>query len=845
MRPAGLEARQVAGRADPVLSQGARPVNRAPAWSSSSTALLSKFPPRPPCGAWPVTEQTRQQVLSWLLAEPFSIGSAGLGQDRRRGVARMLDWLERQPGQSWQDRWIASAADAEGNVAWRRLPAQWLASAGSRAGDSDQSRLTLSRGMSLLVCGDVIRPSLGWLLTPGTPRGLVTDLARARDPDGFAALATCCRSNAVNSHTTGLALRRIAAIVAAKGGRVTDITIGDCLELLRLVDDLRAGSTAGSPYFYQLLRTIGVFGQAAPAVRALKTQGQLSCEQLIDRYALACGPIRDLIVDYLRERQPGVDYATLHKLSYTLGRLFWRDLEIHHPGISSLHLPAETATAWKQRVNTKVRRVTDGGGQLREESVPRVNATEHLVTVRAFYLDISQWAADDPARWGPWVAPCPIRDLEARAKRSHRKSRMDQRTRERMPVMPVLISTVTTAHQGATERLHAARAAAPGEVFTAAGQDLRRSRRRHASAGITWAEDPHTGKRRDLSLEEHQAFWTWAAVEVLRHTGVRIEELTELSHHSLIQYTLPATGEIIPLLQIAPSKTDTERLLVISPELADVLSTIICRIRDENGAVPLVVAYDYHERVWNPPIPLLFQRRYGGEHRPISGPAVRELITDALAGTGLTDASGRPLRFVPHDFRRILITDAIMHGMPPHIAQLVAGHRDINVTMGYKAVYPEEVINGHRAFIARRRALRPSEEYRTPTEEEWSEFLGHFERRKVSLGTCGRSYATACIHEHACIRCPLLRPDPTQRPRLVEIEANLRARIDEAAKHGWTGEAEGLQVSLAAAHQKLTQMDEIAARHRSVVQLGTPGYADTTGRTVTTSGPSTLTSRRS
>jgi hypothetical protein len=41
----------------------------------------------------------------------------------------------------------------------------------------------------------------------------------------------------------------------------------------------------------------------------------------------------------------------------------------------------------------------------------------------------------------------------------------------------------------------------------------------------------------------------------------------------------------------------------------------------------------------------------------------------------------------------------------PHIAQLVAGHRDINTTMGYKAVYPEEVIIGHRAFISRRRAL--------------------------------------------------------------------------------------------------------------------------------------------
>ncbi len=302
----------------------------------------------------------------------------------------------------------------------------------------------------------------------------------------------------------------------------------------------------------------------------------------------------------------------------------WADLQTHHPGIDSLRLPATVATAWKQRIHTKIRRITEADGRIREEPVLRINAVEHLVTVRAFYLDIAEWAADDPARWGPWVAPSPIRDVEAsRSKRAHRKSRMDQRTRERMPVMPVLLSTVNTARTAATERLRAAQATTAGEVFTVAGQDLRRSRTTHASAGITWAEDPHTGKRRDLSLQEHQSFWTWAAVEVLRHTGVRIEELTELSHHSLIQYTLPATGELIPLLQIAPSKTDTERLLVISPELADVLFAIICRIRDNSGAIPLVIAYDYHERVWNPPIPLLFQRRYGGEHRPITGPAVR------------------------------------------------------------------------------------------------------------------------------------------------------------------------------------------------------------------------------
>jgi len=38
---------------------------------------------------------------------------------------------------------------------------------------------------------------------------------------------------------------------------------------------------------------------------------------------------------------------------------------------------------------------------------------------------------------------------------------------------------------------------------------------------------------------------------------------------------------------------------------------------------------------------------------------------------------------------------------------------------------------------------------------------------------CGRSYATPCIHENSCLRCPLLRPDPAERPRLVEIRDNL------------------------------------------------------------------------
>jgi hypothetical protein len=48
-------------------------------------------------------------------------------------------------------------------------------------------------------------------------------------------------------------------------------------------------------------------------------------------------------------------------------------------------------------------------------------------------------------------------------------------------------------------------------------------------------------------------------------------------------------------------------------------------------------------------------------------------------------------------------------------------------------------------------------------------------------------------------------------------------RIAEAEAARWTGEAEGLKVSLAGARDKLTQMNQITARRSAAVSLGMPG----------------------
>ena len=92
--------------------------------------------------------------------------------------------------------------------------------------------------------------------------------------------------------------------MAAKGGAVADITVGDCTELLDVAADVCTLPHHKSPYFYQVLHALGVLGNtAAPTVRALSDQRQLSVEQLVDRCGIQCRPVRDLLVDYLRERQ--------------------------------------------------------------------------------------------------------------------------------------------------------------------------------------------------------------------------------------------------------------------------------------------------------------------------------------------------------------------------------------------------------------------------------------------------------------------------------------------------------------------------------------------------------------
>lgn len=175
----------MSGRPTPAA---APPRSAAPSAPEMAT-LLERFPPRPPEQTWPATRHSHAMVLERLLAPPFVSASVRNQEGREAGLLKVLDWLEDQPGDTWQARWQASGAEQAGNVDWRQVASRTLRG-GEWTGWAPHSEfIQLGRGLLPLLAADVIRPGLAWMFTPGSIKHLITEMARGRDPDGFAKLA--------------------------------------------------------------------------------------------------------------------------------------------------------------------------------------------------------------------------------------------------------------------------------------------------------------------------------------------------------------------------------------------------------------------------------------------------------------------------------------------------------------------------------------------------------------------------------------------------------------------------------------------------------------------------------
>ena len=432
--------------------------------------------------------------------------------------------------------------------------------------------------------------------------------------------------------------------------------------------------------------------------------------------------------------------------------------------------------------------------------------------------------------WAPWVAPCPIPGNALRGLTVHKrrtKERMDDRTRLRQPLLPTLVAHLEDRYHHLRVLLQQASPLAAGEVFILEDLSYRRSwspaddkRQRRGGDANVRVRDLTSEKDVNVTTAEELAFWEWAAVEALRHSGIRIEELLELTHLSIRQYRRP-NGEVTALLVIAPSKTDRERVIPMSAELFAVIAAIIRRHLPQGRTIPLLPALrpprarDGASRCRSCSSAQLGTDSRGLSHPPPSGHAARRCGDLAGDHPEFSTAELHPAR-LPEDLRHRAGQQraAHPHRRRPARAPEPCKRPAVTSRSSTKTSY---AITRHSSTGGASRA-RPMSTGRPPTPSGPSSRNTSTSARSNSAPAAAPTAplpARTRLHQ-----MPVLQVDPKMLARLDEIEADLLTRRERAQAEGWLGEIEGIDLTLDFLRQKRDETRRLA--RIAPVELGMP-----------------------
>ena len=243
--------------------------------------------------------------LCEVVAEHHRASRVKLRQAIVRGARALLERLMGYPGETWEQRWLASGSDA--------APRTWMDHCDLPSYDHWSPTLM---GMNALLQVRALRPSYSWLLDSRQK----VDTFRFVDVNGGKAINELRQ---LSDYRTALPRQQrdaeagLARVMIRTGKTIEQITGDDLLYYADVVKT--SGRQRREHLLWELLVQLGPLAEEAPTLRAAwSAKGnsrQHSTATLVDRYGIPASGVRDLLVDYLDEIRPDMDYARRRKTS--------------------------------------------------------------------------------------------------------------------------------------------------------------------------------------------------------------------------------------------------------------------------------------------------------------------------------------------------------------------------------------------------------------------------------------------------------------------------------------------------------------------------------------------------
>lgn len=633
----------------------------------------------------------------------------------RQGIRQMLAMVEGQPGATWQQRWYA----ADGDLLLRKR----ITTTSSKA-PSLHARECRNRGLRALVVAGVIRPGIACTAFSQVI-AVLRPAVEAMYPEDFErALSAASQVSQLTPRATVMLRTGLAAMVLFTGKPLVEITPPEWVaaeairsEVYRSFGNrspagLSARSNAldadgaivrGKSGFFEIITLHRGYSACVsanliapdpypasgkprvPATLRMALKPTFTIDFLLDRYGNAIPPrVRAMVHQALLIEGSAYDRSTLKGYVIRFNS-FMRALTYCDPEHDSLQIDFSLA-------NRALEHLQSSDALLRPPGTKRVDVSGTLYSARTIW-DICHDVVhqhnleefEDLLGAFPFSHSV-LRQL-SKNERRRREARIAAEVRRQVLHLDLIVQAAEQFLREADEIAHLAANTPLDGTFEHNGTTYRRSRRPRRQTG--------TGRMPiSIRVDGTNHYWdphvaafhkarTHVAMSVLRETGIRIEELVEVTIDAF--QPMPDGDRSFPVLHVVPSKMDRARTVGFAPELLTVILDFVKRTKRLYGQFPNSPRYDSLEETYIEPQPLLL---FHFAHQQFTGvePNLVRTWIQALGYRYDDDINPSAIKvgkIRPHGVRRMYATDLHDRGATLTAIQNQLGHANLHTTDVY------------------------------------------------------------------------------------------------------------------------------------------------------------------